>query len=370
MNGCLRHLLVGITGFGAGLLLAGYLPGTGRPKPLPEGAGHPLIQSWTPSVEVGGGASDRADGDAGSAQTDSGKWVSGAGWRRRLAAFEEEAAGLDAAALVRRLGERSNGGRESRGSMGRLLLLSRLAELEPETALGVAFGDGTRGGRGDAREVRAVMEVWAEGDPSGSADYFARNADDFGILEKDQRELAAGLASSLASSDPEEAVRWVFELGEEMRGEALAALVETLGRDKMGRVSELLGTLPPGFERTELLQSIAGRAVADDPVVAAEWVGSLPGEVERAAAARAVVEGWSWKEPAAAAAWVTSLAPGKVRDEAAAALVMSPGFQVDAVTAYEWVASIRDTAVRAGVLDRAGARWPGGGWDRLLTEAP
>ena len=123
--------------------------------------------------------------------------------------------------------------------MQRQLLISRLVEHDPITALGYARS--LNGGEMQIAE-QTVMTAWVEKDPDSAARHFEENLDDFRGDTVAAGETVAAIASAWAKSNAEASLVWAQGLQEEFRDRALNPVLAALGRSDPDRVSEIINS--------------------------------------------------------------------------------------------------------------------------------
>lgn len=277
-----------------------------------------------------------------------------AGLRGRIAKFSHEIGQMDAKAVLKSLKELSEQTPGPDRLISQQLLLARFAELDPETAL--SYADSLKGADKQLGAL-AIISTWAENAPKTAADYFDANADAFGILAASQGQAAGAIAAAWARRDPDAAFQWASELPEEVRGEAYGQIISQLSVSASDRALGIINAMPPGYERTELLQTLTARWAQDAPRETADWATRIPDATEQSRAVGTLVTSWMQTNPQEASQWVNHLPPGPSRDAAIAAMNQSSAFRRDPQTAVLWASTIQEEKLRNATLQAALNRW-------------
>lgn len=170
-------------------------------------------------------------------------------------------------------------------------------------------------------------------------------------------EALADLVAEWACLDTASCIAWIESLPQgEARPAALGTIVraaalvlaEHSAREATALVSSQLDKSDP--QRDPAIVGIVQRLAQRRPAEAAGWVGSFPPSRLQIEAAREVAAQWAETDAPSAARWINTLPPGPMRDEAASALCRHL-VPLDPGAAELWMASIGDTARRAGIAE-------------------
>ncbi len=275
-------------------------------------------------------------------------------WSGEIARVGRRLEGLDAEGVLKALRELSIAPPGMERSLDQQIMVGRLAELQPGTALGYAASI-----TGEARKAAEVtaMSTWIDQDPAASSQYFATHLNDFGFLEERQREVAGAMAARWARTDPTASLAWAQSLPEEVRGDALRPILHQLGSTDPATVLGLINGLDPGYERTEMIEALIQVRGTGAPRETAEWIQLFGGGEEQGRAATVLIDSWARTDLSAAASWVNRLELGPVRDAGIQALMEAPGFLRSPEAAMPWIAGIQDANTRAESLRVALLRW-------------
>ncbi|MBI1842608.1 MAG: hypothetical protein HYR88_17355 [Verrucomicrobia bacterium] len=239
-------------------------------------------------------------------------------------------------------------------SVQQQLLMSRLTELNPEMAMSLANGmpDAEK-----AQALLAVWQTWGEKDARAAADYFQASTTDMDSFATTQRESAGVIAAQLARKDPAQALAWMRELPEEVRGEAYGQALTELARKGPQAAWSALEAIPAGYERDEAVEHLTDAWAAQWPQQTAAWVQGINDSNDQSRAATGLVRQWAQSDAFAATDWVATLQPGAARDAAVVALNESSAFFASPEQGVTWSASIQDDHLRGEALRAAVERW-------------
>jgi hypothetical protein len=140
-----------------------------------------------------------------------------------------------------------------------------------------------------------------------------------------QKRLIAGVASQLATDDPEAAIAWA-------------------------------GRFPAGELRNQALQPALEKWSRSDPVQALAYITQLEAGDTRSRALRRAVSEWLEQDMEAAKAWTQQLAAGKERDMVVAEAARRLR-EVEPAKATEWLALIQSPGTRRQFVGELAGRW-------------
>ena len=231
-------------------------------------------------------------------------------------------------------------------AMAQQMMLARYGELDPETALTYAqtlVGDEYR------EATSTIMTAWTNRDPFAAAAHYTENLDDFGIIDANQKAVAGVIAEEWARSDSESALDWATELPPEVSGEVYGRVAAELVRHDPARAVAALDTLEPGFERTEMLESLVDQWAYQDPRSAADWMLANTSGDDQLRATTSLMNAWMDANPMEASQWLGNLSDGPVKDNAILALTQSRAVARDPDAAAAWSSTIQNEALRESV---------------------
>lgn len=239
-------------------------------------------------------------------------------------------------------------------SLQEQLLMARFTELDPELAMAIA---GKMSDTDKGQSLVTVWQTWSERDPKAAAAHFRTSLAEFNPMDPSQRESAAAIAAQWAKKDPAQAMAWMRELPEELRGEAYGQALTELARKGPQGAWTALESIPVGYERDEAVERLTDTWAAQFPQQTASWVQGINDPTDQSRAATGLVKQWAQTDASAATDWVASLQPGAARDAAVAALNESPAFLTAPELGVTWSASIQDDQLRSQAMHAAIERW-------------
>lgn len=271
----------------------------------------------------------------------------------RLQQALADTATMDAKEVLQALRELRHHPAGSEKLLGEQALLARYAEVDPETAL--TYVD-RLGGLDHSLGKRTVMSSWAASDPESASAYYDEQADDFGVFDDDQRATAAAIAAEWAEQDLDSAMGWVETLSPEVQGEAYQRIMAQAVLADPQRAIELIGTMPDGIDRREMLGTLANQWTHQAPAEAGAWLATL-NESDQLTAMPAIVESWMQTDPMSASKWLAQAPDSAAKDLSIAAMTQSVALRRDPEAAVAWSTMIQDPATRAETLQQAALRW-------------
>ncbi len=269
--------------------------------------------------------------------------VAGQGLRHRLAGLMQRVDTMDDAAVLATLKQIRHQPAGPDKRLAQEVLLARYGELDPETALtyvGTLVGDDYRAG------VQTVMSAWTNADPVAAADYFLDHQDDFGVLDDELQSMAGTVAAEWARQDSSAALDWATDLPAEISGEAYGRIAAELVRQDPTRAIAALSAMEPGFEQTEMLESMIDQWAYQDPQSAASWTLSNTDGGDQLRAVTSLMNAWMTTDPMDASTWLADLDNGAVKDTAILSLMQSRAVARDPEAAAAWSSVIQDDALR------------------------
>lgn len=240
------------------------------------------------------------------------------------------------------------------GRITRQLLVSRFAEIDPQTAL--SYVDTLAGDEHSAQKTNA-LSTWASKDPQGAAAYYEDRVLGGGIASDEDAHAAAAIAGEWASSQPMAAWTWVTSLPEDARAEAVSRVATRLAEINPTKALQAINSLTDSSERAAAMQPLASRWAESAPAKTAVWVQSLSSREEQASAANGLVASWMNSDPMAVSRWVSMLPQGSTRDAAISAMVTSQSLKNDPEAATLWAASVNDNTLRTELVTQSLRRW-------------
>lgn len=207
----------------------------------------------------------------------------------------------------------------------------------------------------DARVAAQMMLTrWGKADPAGALAY---------VSELDPKKAggdAAIILSSIASSDPERAIKWLEDPDNQLvkqpwLGRILAGSItkEWMREDPEAALTWAM-TLPKD-QQAGAYGGVLGTIAATDPKRASTLAASLPEGDARSDVIGQIARAWSESSPGEALEWATTL-QGKERDRAMAEALGSWA-QADPSEAAGFVDSLAEDERSEGMLDRVASNW-------------
>lgn len=143
-----------------------------------------------------------------------------------------------------------------------------------------------------------VRELAAQGQHDRALDLVEK------MSPSEQRAIAGNIASSLASTDPKLAAKWLrqIEMDQDIAHHYGRVAETWAGKDYKGAVA-WIATLPASAAKDHAAARFAVTVAAHDPVVAGEWALTVAEPNIRAKAVRDVYSEWAKKDRASARQW-------------------------------------------------------------------
>lgn len=254
-------------------------------------------------------------------------------------------------ATLHRLDQQGNGPEQR---ITRQLLVSRFAEMDPQTAL--TYVDTLKGDEYAAQKINA-LSTWAAKDPRGAAAFFEDQVLTGGIASDEDAMAAAAIAGEWALTQPTAAWEWATNLPEDTRAEALNRVATRLAEVNPQAALKAASSLTDANERAAVMQPLAARWAESSPTQTAVWVQSLTNTAEQASAASGLVESWVSSDPLAVSRWISMLPTGMTKDASISAMITSQALKNDPEAATLWAASIQDATLRSELLAQSLQRW-------------
>ena len=164
------------------------------------------------------------------------------------------------------------------------------------------------------------------------------------------------VAASWARDDPQQAVAWSRQLGDEkVRGMVLGRVISAIADRAPEQAAALLAELPAASQPT-VISELAVTWAQNDPDSAAAWVVQLPEGEAKSRAIGGIVVKKSQQDLVRTASWLEQLPVGASRD-AAVREFTSRAVGTDPEGAATWAATISDPKMRATEIERTTGQW-------------
>lgn len=173
-----------------------------------------------------------------------------------------------------------------------------------------------------------------------------------------QDELVTYAASHWAGQNPQAALAWASQAGDEaLRGQLMSTILTTWSAaDPAAAAASAVQILPPGKPQDDAVVGILQRWTQGAPAEAAAWVAGFPAGLLRDAASRELITQWPEPEIAQAAEWINGLPVSSHRDEAICAYA-SRLLPVSPPTAAAWAARVGESNRRISEMTRIAESW-------------
>lgn len=196
-----------------------------------------------------------------------------------------------------------------------------------------------------------------------------------------------GIASYLATEDPDAGWNFALELKGNQRQSTLSQIISQIGYRDPTKALDLLDTLPKGQEHTQVMGRFASYWVQYDTDAAIAWMADLPNSEKYSALQQSIwsiaqadpekaatlvssmptgsrnsnlysnlVNQWAQSDPEAAQTWLESLPPGQARDQARQSFV-SQLSQNDPTLAAKFIENAPLTQNTGNEVGRIAGNW-------------
>ncbi|MGI9240235.1 MAG: sigma-70 family RNA polymerase sigma factor [Verrucomicrobiales bacterium] len=216
-------------------------------------------------------------------------------------------------------------------------MITELAKSDPRAALRYAFQVGNSHWTSPLGDI---ARSYVSEDPAGAMAFAA------GLEQGAMREeLAVHVATTVAASDPVEAMTWAAQLDGSAGEQAQTAVFRSIASEDPQTAAASLDRLPQTAGRDKAIRFLAESWLQRDYEGASRWVQGHADIDSIAPAVRTYLERWSERDPRAASEWVATLPEGAAMQEGVIGLVgwMINQPAMDHQAAFEWTDRISAT---------------------------
>jgi hypothetical protein len=235
------------------------------------------------------------------------------------------------------------------------------------------------------RLLFAVLRAWGETNPRAAVQWAGSQDEDERQLRMEaaltgavaQPEVALQIGRDLVAADPEtggaygmtliaslsresefnEALEFLKDAPEESRADWAGAMFQLWGQSKPEDAVKALESLADDVQGKAFDALVSGWAVTS-PDTLADYAMKLPSKEERAQALGAAVDSWCLRDPVGMSEWMNDLPQSPALDEATALMVKrTDSLERVPEVAMSWVAGITDAELRRESLQHVVHEW-------------
>lgn len=219
-----------------------------------------------------------------------------------------------------------------------LLLVSRLGELAPKSALDLLGQTGFQG-----MMLRPTLfRSWIARDPENAVAYYNENKDSLSTapwMSYNGSDIPSTLAREWAQRDLNAALNWVNTLPVADQHNARTAIIADLAKSNINSALEQWNKLPES-ERSKASSKLAQTWALQDPTAAMAWINSLP-EKDRFMPQISALQSMSLKDIDQTALYVNQLGSQNQKDDA----IRQIGFNLaskNPQAAIDWISAVNN----------------------------